>query len=403
MTLRVVTLAGNPEREAAIATDLGRRRDVDLILRCVERVELLGTIRGAGLDAIVSVGAPLWLDHQAAAEAAGAGIVIVGVPSSVSDRERLTELGAVLVAHDAPVEDIVTGCRSPGAAAARPRPSTQPSGGRGRIVAVWGPKGAPGRTTIALELGAQLAGAHPDTVLIDGDPYGGDVLQLLGILEEVPTVLWAAQLAATDRLGAEVLVTELRRAGKKGPVVIPGLPRADLWADVSEFGWAQLLGVARAAFRFTVVDTGFCLEGPETSVPGGPGGRNRMARATVAEADVVVAVCRCDPVGMKNFLWAYQELRDLVDPDSVFVLANRVHSTDEREVGDLLRRHTGRRPVAYVPDSPRAIERAVLAGMLLSELEPGSDVVAAVRTVAAAVGGRLPARGVMARLGGARA
>ena len=44
------------------------------------------------------------------------------------------------------------------------------------VVAVWGPTGAPGRTTIAVTLATELA-ALGITVLVDADTYGGSVAQ----------------------------------------------------------------------------------------------------------------------------------------------------------------------------------------------------------------------------------
>ena len=43
----------------------------------------------------------------------------------------------------------------------------------GRVIAVWGPGGAPGRTTLAAGLAAELARRRVRTLLVDADPYGG--------------------------------------------------------------------------------------------------------------------------------------------------------------------------------------------------------------------------------------
>ncbi|MDQ3646465.1 MAG: AAA family ATPase, partial [Actinomycetota bacterium] len=292
-----------------------------------------------------------------------------------------------------------------GACAASPPPapkpaSTQPSTPRGKIVAVWGPKGGPGRTTIAAELAAELAAVARDTLLVDADPYGGDMLQLAGILEEVPTVIWAAQMAGKEELDAGRLALDLRRIGSSGPVILPGLPRSELWPEVSDFGWRQLLVVARASFRFTVCDVGFCLEPDPSPYPGATEGRNRMARATVAAADHVVAVCRADPVGVKNFLWSFEQLTALVSPDDVYVVVNRVGPGTEREIGDLLRRHLGKRPIAYIPDRSQELALAVRQGAPVREVKPGSDISSGMRGLAVALGAHVPPRGLLTRLAG---
>jgi MinD-like ATPase involved in chromosome partitioning or flagellar assembly len=400
-TLRIVTLAGDSEQEAVLARSLSSRSDIELLLRCVDRIELLGAVRSGGLDAVVSVGAPTWFERQEADEAARAGIRIVGVVSQPLDADRLAGLGASLVPWDAGVEEIIERCRS-GELTPRLLPSTQPSVPTGRLIAVWGPKGAPGRTTIAIELAAELSSAQSSTFLVDGDPYGGDVLQLLGVAEELPTVVWAARMAAKDELDAARLAIDLRRAGRGGPILLPGLPRAELWADVSEYGWQQLLTVARAAFRRTVCDVGFCLEPDVAPYPNGAAGRNRMAREAVRNADHVVAVCRADPVGIKNFLWAFEELKELVDHDMIVVVANRVRSGHEREVGEIIKRYLGKRPAAYIPDRPQDVARAVMAGVPIRAVRPGSDISSAVRGLVASLGGSMRAEGLLSRLSARR-
>lgn len=400
MPLRVATVSGDQELEPALAVQLGSRDDVELVLRCLDRIELLAAIRGGDLDAIVVAGAPGWLDEETVEEAARANIRLVGVSEDPGTRQRLEAWGARAVTFDRSIDDIVESCRS--APLPPPRLSGQVGMPRGRLITVWGPKGAPGRSRVALELAAELASADPETLLIDGDPYGGDLLQLLAVTEELPGVLWAARAAAEETLDAARLLRDLRRAAPGGPVLLPGLPRAELWPEVTDFGWRRLLAVARASFTFTVCDAGFCIEPDVSALPGPAAGRNRMARAALSTADRVIAVCRSDPIGIKNFLWGIEELKAVVDLDAVTFVANRVRRSQEREVGDLLRRHTGKRPVVYIPDQSSELQRAVLAGGTLSHLEPKSDFCRAMRTTAATLGANLRARGFLVRMAGGR-
>ena len=94
---------------------------------------------------------------------------------------------------------------------------------RGRVVVVWGPQGAPGRTTVATGLAGALAERGLGTVLVDADPYGGAVGQQLGVLDEVSGLLSAARLASSGLL-AERLSTVPRGLGPHLSVVT-GLPR----------------------------------------------------------------------------------------------------------------------------------------------------------------------------------
>src|SRR5918996_5413069 len=105
--LRIVTLAGDPDREADLAREIDERRDVELVLRCVDRVEFLAALRSDAVDAIVSVGAPSWFAKQEAFEASQAGIVVVGLVKNAPDADRLAELGAGLLPVEAPVQEVI--------------------------------------------------------------------------------------------------------------------------------------------------------------------------------------------------------------------------------------------------------------------------------------------------------
>lgn len=393
--LRIVTLSGDPQLEPSLAVRLGSHPVVELVMRCLDRVELLGAIRGLELDAIVSVGAPTWLDPQTMQEASDAGVRIVGVSDDPAAVHELSSRGVKVLDSEQDDNDIVAACRTQPLA---PAASLESPSRHGRLISVWGPKGAPGRTMIAIRLALQISRGSPDTLLIDADPYGGDVLQAFGIVEELPTVVWAANAAAKQGFDAQALASDLRRAAPGGPVVIPGLPRAELWAEVSDFGWRRLLGAAQSSFAFTVCDVGFCLEPDPSPYPGMGEGRNRMARAAAAAADHVVAVVRADALGIKSFLWGFESLTQICSEERVIVVLNRVRRGEENEVAELVRRHTGRRVGAVLFDRPQlCLERLEQNGRWSSpELPPG------IRDLAAAVGGVVPPQGVLTRMGGRR-
>ena len=127
-----------------------------------------------------------------------------------------------------------------------------------------------------------------------------------------------------------------------------------------------------------------------------------MAREATRNADRVVAVCRADPVGIKNFLWALEELKELVDDDTIVVVANRVRAGHERDVGEIIKRYLGKRPSAYIPDRPQDVARAVMAGVPVRGVRPGSDISSAVRGLVAALGGSVSAAGLLSRLSARR-
>lgn len=388
--IRVATVSEDLDLEATLAARLTSRRDVALVLRCVDRVELLAAVRGGSLDALIVVGSVAWFDRQCAAESARAGV------RTISLTDGAPVMGSSMTLElDSSIDQILLACTN-----AAPSSMPQPiSVGTGRLTAVWGPKGSPGRTRTAVELALEVAKTRIDVGLIDADPYGGDALQMLGIVEELPNLVWAARAAAKGAFNAEAVETSLREVAP-GIVLIPGLPRPDLWADVSDFGYRELLLGSRRLFDHIVCDVGFCLETSVGDRTGGAAGRNRLTRCTLEEADRVVAVCDAQPIGLKNFLWAYEELTELVDPDRVVVIANKVIDGTEREVSELLRRETGKRPAVYIPDRPEIARQAVLRGTSMATSKGTGDVRAAIQAAAISIGARVQPSGVLSRLGG---
>ena len=123
--------------------------------------------------------------------------------------------------------------------ARRPTRRTGPPGAAG-VVAVWGPTGAPGRTTVAVGLADEAARLGISTLLVDADVYGGVVAQVLGLLDESPGLAGAARLAATGSLDAAA----------PGPAGVGGAPapaRADRAGPRRPLARAAAAGGGRGA------------------------------------------------------------------------------------------------------------------------------------------------------------
>lgn len=397
--LSVATLTGDPELEARLAVSLSQIPDADLVLRCVDRIETLAVIQGGDIDALISVGAPIWLDEQIVRESLARGIRVVSVTDDPMARLHMERLGSFVMPADASPAEILTACRDEkgqNEVADTPRHALSFDG---RLVAVWGPKGSPGRTSIAIELAAEIAKSEPATLLIDGDFYGGDIAQLLGLAEEVPTVVWASRMASKNELDHDSLSETLRRPYRQGPAVLSGVKRPDLWAEVSDHGWRELLSVAKSTFRFVVCDVGFCLEPPAGAYMDASLGRNRVARETVRLADHAIGVCRGDAVGLTNFLWSFSELQNL-SPNDPLLVVNRARPKTAREIKDLLNIRTGLNTVAFVPDRVRDFERAVATAIPVVHSRRQEDVRDPIARIASCVGQPAPPKGFLTKLAG---
>ena len=391
--IRLATVGGDPEGEATLATALERCVDIDLYIRCVERTELLAAIRSKSVDVVLLVGVPHWVDPSLREELTRSAVPAIGYPRDPLEAVALEELGASLVDDVADVDGIVEACRHARPPGAPDR--TGDSSNNGRLIGIWGTKGAPGRTTVATELAFVLAGDEPSTILIDGDPWGGDVVQALGV-EPGPSVIWAAQAIIQDH-GVVQVERGLSRVGRQGPVLLPGLARPSLWQDISGSGWKRLLTWAKTSFSQVVVDMGpsFDIDLEHERRPS----REGINASTLGSSDLVVCVVRADPIGIRNFLCEYPQLEERVDPQRIRIVLNRVNGDEVGSLGRSIKQQTGLYPVAQIPHEPQ-VAAALWRGRAVTENYPDSALVASVRDLAASLGAQVRARSVLARLVG---
>ncbi len=436
MTTGVLCAVRGPAETVVVRAIAGSSFEV--VRRCADLAELLGAgAAGAGAVAVVSADLP-GLDREAVHHLHGSGLRVV-VLADGRPTATLTHLGAdaVLVEPDdvvvavqdalaapsrhgdgtAPVPTVAApgpggaadgiaarlgAGRTAGTDAVRGVPPSRPPG---HVVAVWGPAGAPGRTTVAVSVAAELAALTPasgtpdlddrDVLLVDADTYGGTVAQVLGLLDEAPGIAAAARAATTGRLDVPSLagLTPLVAARLR---VLTGISRADRWPEVPGPSLDLVWAAARGLASWTVVDTGFCLEQDEvlsydTRAPR----RNAATLSALAEADVVVVVGTGDPVGLQRLVRALADLTEVgVPAHRRTVVVNRLRaSASGPRPGDAVRaalhRYAGVDQVHVVPEDRTACDAALLAGRTLTEQAPTSPARRAILAVAGHVVGAL--------------
>ncbi len=234
-----------------------------------------------------------------------------------------------------------------------------PRGEVGRVVAVHGAAGAPGRTTTAIALATLRARAAP-TVLVDADPHGGAVAQHLGVLDEVSGLLAAARAVNAGTLDAAAFA-RCRRRLDDGLEVLTGLPRPDRWVEVRP-GVVDVILDEAASVGDVVVDTGFSLE--DDGDTGRSLARNQMTLDALARADEVVAVGSAEPTGLARLARTLVDLRDL-GPAPVTVVVNRMRDSlgwSRRDIVGMVEGYLRPRQVVFVPDDRAAADRALVAG-----------------------------------------
>jgi Flp pilus assembly CpaE family ATPase len=264
--------------------------------------------------------------------------------------------------------------------------------GTGRLVAVWGPTGAPGRTTVALGVASEIAALGRSALLVDGDVYGGVLAQVLGVLDEAPGLAAACRLANSGQLDLPQLA-QLARAIAPSLRLLSGISRSDRWPELRPAALETVLGLARSLAAFTVVDCGFCLEQDEelsfdTAAPR----RNGATLTVLAAADTVLAVGSADPVGLQRLVRGLAELKEAVPGLQPTVVVNRLRPSAvpgdaAGEIRSALQRYAGVDALTLVPLDLAGVDAAVVAGRTLHEAATSSPARLALAELAAGLAG----------------
>lgn len=274
---------------------------------------------------------------------------------------------------------------------------------RRKIIAVWGPTGAPGRSTVAAGLAGAFARRGLETLLIDADVYGGSQAVTLSLLDESPGLVAASRAADRGALNVPVLA-DLSVEVEPRLRVLTGIPSPDRWTQLRPGSFEHILGLARDLARVTVVDCGFGLEDdPELSYDTYAPRRNAVTLAALGASDEIVVVGRDDSVGLTRLEAGLLELRSIGGAPSHVVL-NQVRGpapTEEEQTAASRRprtattadMHVERRALAWrrlaaemslhlVPYDERAVASSVNSGLPPTSAAPGSALAEALDNLA---------------------
>lgn len=248
----------------------------------------------------------------------------------------------------------------------------------GRLLAVWGPHGAPGRTTVAASLAHGLARAG-GSLLVDADLEAPGLVQVLGLPDDSSGLASAARLATHGRLDDEALA-RLAIPVSDGVDLLSGLGRAGRWRELPPVAMREVWERARGAAAWTVVDVAGGAVDDEVDDFTLEPGRGAVVADLVRAADVVVVVGSGDPVGVRRLLQLLGDTDEDHRPAGrVEVVVNRVRSSvagpsPEHAVRDTLERFGGLNDVIVLPDDPAAADRCLLEGTSVLEGAPGTDL-----------------------------
>ena len=256
--------------------------------------------------------------------------------------------------------------------------------GQGSLVAVWGPHGAPGRTTVAIGLSDEIARSGGTSLLVDADTQGGAVAQSLGILDEVSGIAVACRHADAGSLDALTLAQAARSLDHRWRV-LTGLPRSERWIELRGPAIARVWEVARALPGVTVADIGAGLDVPGERWAGGVD-RFAAAHTAIEAADTVIVVGSADPIGIERLIDGLDIVRQRTNA-TTRVVVNKVRRgplgrDPQGQVREALARHAGVTDAVFIADDRDSLDTALREGRTLAECAPRSTARQALRTLA---------------------
>lgn len=317
------------------------------------------------------------------ARAGGAGVT--GSLAAASSQNNAAPLNAAATTHSAQPEvklgwPVTAGTpSSPATSAFAPASHREEidAAGKpqiGKIIAVWGTHGAPGRSTLALALAAYL-NEQGSTILVDCDINAPAQVQLLGLPEDSSGLASAARLATHGELDSTRLVQTLLSA-KADLQVLTGLGRSGRWRELPVASMNKVWEVCRHTAEYTVVDLSGGLEEERVEDFAMEPDHDAVAAALLEQADLTLIVGAADPVGIRRLIQLLNSNRKAVGGRSQ-VVVNRVRSSTagadpNSAIGSVLARYTSASDIVYVPADYRLFDKALMQAQPVAVVESRS-------------------------------
>ena len=316
------------------------------------------------------------------ARAGGAGVT--GALAAASSQNNAAPLNAAATTHSAQPEvklgwPVTAGTpSSPATSAFAPTSHREEIDAAkpkiGKIIAVWGTHGAPGRSTLALALAAYL-NEQGSTILVDCDINAPAQVQLLGLPEDSSGLASAARLATHGELDSTRLVQTLLSA-KADLQVLTGLGRSGRWRELPVASMNKVWEVCRHTAEYTVVDLSGGLEEERVEDFAMEPDHDAVAAALLEQADLTLIVGAADPVGIRRLIQLLNSNRQAVGGRSQ-VVVNRVRSSTagadpNTAIGSVLARYTSASDIVYVPADYRLFDKALMQAQPVAVVESRS-------------------------------
>lgn len=392
--------------------------------RCADLAELIAAAQTTRADAALVIGSTEQLTAAVLTRLRDQGLSVVVVSDVAAERTRLTALGVVSFddeAHPDQLAQALAEQQPANSSGSEEHPGDSPhqdgfthlmetngllddadpedvaptlmgeeqppsANGLAGMTAVWGAAGSPGRTTVAVNMAAELALSGARTMLIDADTYASAVAVHLGLMQESAGLAQACRAADLGRLDPAALAAAATTVmlGTSRLAVLTGLPQSDRWTEVRAPALELVLAQVRADYDHIIVDTAPWIEHDDELAldsSGTAAQRNGATRTVLSHADTVLAVGGSDPVGFSRLIKAVQELAESLPqaPDPQVIVSQLrkevIGRSPRRQLSDAWAQLGYAGSIrSFLPWDQQACDLALRAGEVLAESSRSSPL-----------------------------
>lgn len=353
-----VLLAMRGEVEEDLLRDLHNNPKLNVSRRCADSAEVLAAAL-AGVGDVALIDSQLGVDRSFLHRLRKAGLMPI-VVAPAHQHAALKDMGAQVLHSEtdnllAALLEIIDDESPPAPIidVEREEPRTK------NVIAVMSPWGAPGRTTVAVNLAAELASRGGNPLLIDADLWGASIKQYLGLEPDGAGLAAAIRGVERGTFDSEGLVRLTEECS--GMAVLGGINKSDRWREVSGAALTSFWEVVYTWPGYVVIDSPVKIPTGDDDAVGtfGPA-PNNMWDSILEIAQDVCLVGTADTVGIHRFVNFYLD-GDVPSPHAIInrVRASAAGPRAKESIHELLARFAGvSRPVLIPEDD--AVDKAIL-------------------------------------------
>jgi len=226
----------------------------------------------------------------------------------------------------------------------------------GKAIAITGPHGSTGKSTVAINMAALLVAEKRKVFLIDADVLGSSLANQL-LLAELPAGLAGAiRIASQNRFDLEQLQRLSVQTAKSNITLLPGSTKLAGQENLA-VELAKIVETAKANFDFVILDL------PSLSFQD-----QDFASQLALLADEVFIVALADPVGIFRLLALQKQLQGLsLEPKLVINrVRNSVIAQAKKEITETLLRLGQLEIAGFLPEDQGQLDQALKLGVPVS-------------------------------------